>query len=320
MIETLQPLVSIVIPVYNGSNFMRIAIDSALNQTYKNIEVIVVNDGSVDSTDAIARSYGARIRYFSKTNGGVSSALNVAISNMKGQYFSWLSHDDVYYHEKIEKQISFVTKSENRTVVYSGSDLIDRKGNVIKQGMGTKSFEKPLVFQLLHDRFIGGCSLLIPKLAFDEVGMFDEELKAIQDYDMWFRMIKSNFEFKCLPIVTGATRIHSQQTSIAQQEMCAREDYVVYKDIISKMPISLLVGKNLRKNEVYYRLAYRYKTTGRHKLYMFCLNMGDEYNRGSANDFRLFLLKNKAKLYNKYLDPFVYSYWFHSKWRRTLDG
>ena len=77
----LKPLISIVIPVYNGSNFLREAIDSALAQTYKNIEIIVVNDGSADDgeTERIALSYGDKIRYFKKENGGVSSALNYGI-------------------------------------------------------------------------------------------------------------------------------------------------------------------------------------------------------------------------------------------------
>ncbi|MDR1982842.1 MAG: glycosyltransferase family 2 protein [Holosporaceae bacterium] len=91
-----NPLVSMVTPVYNGSNYMREAIDSALAQTYKNIEIIVVNDGSTDNTEDIALSYGDKIRYFKKENGGVASALNLAIENMKGKYFSWLSHDDAY--------------------------------------------------------------------------------------------------------------------------------------------------------------------------------------------------------------------------------
>ena len=79
-----KPLVSIVIPVYNGSNYMREAIDSALAQTYENVEIIVVNDGSTDDgeTDRIARSYGDKIRYFAKDNGGVSSALNKGIKEM----------------------------------------------------------------------------------------------------------------------------------------------------------------------------------------------------------------------------------------------
>src|SRR5574344_1270331 len=102
--------VSIVIPVYNGSNYLKQAIDSAINQTYKNIEIIVVNDGSNDdeATEKIALSYGDKIKYYKKVNGGVASALNLALKNMTGKYFSWLSHDDLYYANKIEKQINFI--------------------------------------------------------------------------------------------------------------------------------------------------------------------------------------------------------------------
>src|SRR5579862_6874144 len=104
MKDAFLPLVSIVIPVYNGANYLRAAINSALAQTYKNIEVIVVNDGSRDDgqTDAIAKEYGDRVRYFSKENGGCGSALNFGIANMRGDYFSWLSHDDTYLPRKIE--------------------------------------------------------------------------------------------------------------------------------------------------------------------------------------------------------------------------
>ena len=89
----MQPLVSIIIPVYNGSDFLRQAVNSALGQTYTNIEVIIVNDGSNDNgkTEEVALSYGKRVRYLCKENGGVASALNFGISQMKGEYFSWLS-------------------------------------------------------------------------------------------------------------------------------------------------------------------------------------------------------------------------------------
>ena len=88
MSDVFNPLVSIIIPVYNGSNYVKEAIDSALAQTYKNIEVIVVNDGSTDNTEKIVKSYGDKIRYFYKENGGVASALNLAIENSKGEYIS----------------------------------------------------------------------------------------------------------------------------------------------------------------------------------------------------------------------------------------
>ena len=110
-----KPLVSIIIPVYNGANYLREAIESALGQTYGNCEVLVINDGSNDhgETEREALKFGDRIRYFKKENGGVASALNFGIRKMQGEYFSWLSHDDVYSPQKIEKQLEAVLQSGN---------------------------------------------------------------------------------------------------------------------------------------------------------------------------------------------------------------
>ena len=99
-----QPKISIIIPVYNGSNYLKDAIDSAIAQTYKNIEIIVVNDGSNDKgrTEAIAKSYGNKIRYFHKENGGVATALNLGVREDEGEYISWLSHDDLFLPYKLD--------------------------------------------------------------------------------------------------------------------------------------------------------------------------------------------------------------------------
>ena len=107
-----EPKVTIIIPVYNGSNFLAEAIDAALAQTYQNCEIIVVNNGSTDdgASEKIALSYGDKVRQYLKENGGVFSVLNYAFEKMTGEWFSWLSHDDLYYPEKIEKQIAFINE------------------------------------------------------------------------------------------------------------------------------------------------------------------------------------------------------------------
>lgn len=137
-----QPLVSIVIPVYNGSNYLSEAIDSALSQTYENVEIIVVNDGSPDNgkTEEIAFSYGDKIRYFKKENGGSSSALNFGIKQMHGEWFSWLSHDDLYYPEKIEKQITYIIENSlyrdeniNKHIFFTASENVDGNGKCIRK-------------------------------------------------------------------------------------------------------------------------------------------------------------------------------------------
>ncbi len=193
---TTYPKVSIVIPVYNGANYMREAIDSAVSQTYKNLEIIVVNDGSNDNgeTERIALSYGDKIRYFSKPNGGVATALNLAIREMRGEYFSWLSHDDVYNPEKIEHQINVLNSLANRnTIIYGGYEIINHKSKSLYFERPDKIFSieqcnTPLF--LLMRGFIHGCTLLIPLKYFHEIDVFDETLLTTQDYALWFKFLR----------------------------------------------------------------------------------------------------------------------------------
>ncbi len=192
----MDPLVSIIIPVYNGANYMHEAIDSALAQTYSNIEIIVVNDGSNDGgkTRDIALSYGNRIRYFEKENGGVSTALNLGIKNMRGKYFSWLSHDDVYLPEKVQVEIDALRQAGDMSrVVYSDwlrIKMPERKilNYEIKLPYRQEIFETGALAPLLG--FISGCTLLIPKFYFDVYGYFDENFRAVQDYKKWFEMFR----------------------------------------------------------------------------------------------------------------------------------
>jgi hypothetical protein len=208
-----HPLVSIVIPVYNGSNYLREAIDSALSQTYRNCEVIVVNDGSSDggATRDIALSYGSRIRYFEKENGGVSSALNLGIREMKGGYFSWLSHDDVYYSNKIERQIDLLRTMANRLVVlYGDYDRIDHASKPIGTTVKTFVFPERMRLELINASPVNGCSILIPRICFDTVGLFREDLRTTQDYDMWFRLARE-FPFINIPHPLFMSRQHPEQ-------------------------------------------------------------------------------------------------------------
>jgi hypothetical protein len=213
-----HPKVSIIIPVYNGSNYLREAIDSALAQTYDNFEVIVVNDGSNDNgkTEKICKSYGNKIRYIKKENGGVASALNRGIKEMKGEYFSWLSHDDVYYPNKIEKQINFLkTQEDKKTILYSSYDFINQDGIIEK----TMRLSKENSFESLNNRFypffkllLNGCTMLINKELLIEQGGFDESLRTTQDYDLWYKILKKN-DIRYIDSPLIQSRIHPQQES-----------------------------------------------------------------------------------------------------------
>lgn len=216
MEDIFKPKVSIIIPVYNGSKYMREAIDSALGQSYANVEVIVVNDGSNDnsSTETIALSYGERIRYFSKENGGVSTALNFGIEKMTGDYFSWLSHDDVYYPNKLEMQIEFLINNHlEDTILYGGYDLIDESSKTLAQikpdSLYSEEKLNSSLFPILRG-LINGCSLLIHKSHFEKSGFFDEKLLIASDYALWFKMFR-NVKVKFLPGIFVKTRVHVEQ-------------------------------------------------------------------------------------------------------------
>ena len=226
------PLVSIVIPVYNGSNFLKEAIDSALAQTYKNIEIIVVNDGSNDdgATEQIALSYGDKIRYFSKENGGVSTALNMGIANMRGEYFSWLSHDDMYKSEKIEKQVQALNDFDvTDVVVYCKTEQINKNSVCIREARTSKDLKLGInsygdtLKALFKSGAFSGCALLIPKKAFDICGGFDETLRYAQDSLMWSKIFLQKFELLYIDYCGVCSRVHAGQ-------LTQRGRQIFYKD------------------------------------------------------------------------------------------
>lgn len=215
-----RPLVSIVIPVYNGGNYMRQAIDSALAQTYPNIEIIVVNDGSKDGgeTEAVALSYGEKIRYIYKENGGVSSALNEGIRQMRGEYFSWLSHDDVYLPEKVALQMDALQGETDNAVVMCANRQIDENGELMNSDRarlkqipeGLLDWRETLDFLWQRGCF-NGCTLLIHRKVFERCGGFCEELRYSQDLLMWIRIFLEQYSLLCIPQVGVLNRVHNGQ-------------------------------------------------------------------------------------------------------------
>ena len=236
-----EPLVSIVIPVYNGSNFLQQAIDSALNQTYKNTEIIVVNDGSRDdgATEQIALSYGDKIRYFSKENGGVSTALNMGIANMKGEYFSWLSHDDMYKPEKIEKQIEAINQFDNKdALIYCKTEQINKNSVCIREAKTNKSLKfgfntyDEALYAMLPAGAFGGCALLVPKKAFDVCGGFHEKLRYSQDSLMWTKIFLNKFDIIYIDNTGVCSRVHAGQLTQRGRDIFYKDSLVVSKEVI----------------------------------------------------------------------------------------
>ncbi|MGD0817566.1 MAG: glycosyltransferase family 2 protein [Methanomassiliicoccales archaeon] len=241
-----MPLVSIIIPVYNGSDFVAEAITSALQQTHREIEIIVVNDGSRDEgkTDKAIRQFIPNVRYIDKDNGGVASALNAGVEAAQGEFISWLSHDDAYEKNKLETQLAFLrnqTKGPiDKMVIYSDAWFMDEKSLVhSRSNLPTvppeRFFEALFCGHVVNGLFrmepffMNGCTALIPKAAFERAGRFDEQKRTTQDTDMWFRM-NSTTDFLLGPGPTLRSRIHKGQgTYILRKERVAEIDELYLK-------------------------------------------------------------------------------------------
>jgi hypothetical protein len=246
--KNFNPKVSIVIPAYNGSNYLSQAIDSALAQTYKNIEIIVVNDGSNDdgATEKVAKSYGKKIRYFSKENGGVSTALNYGIKHMTGDYFAWLSHDDIYFPSYIETHIEYLASSQNKDIVtYTDFNIVDENLNIMLNDTIISSLHcfdykmtklKP-EYALLQGEINGG-SVLISKHILDDIGLFNENLRVAQEREMWSRIMKK-YDFVNIPVVVSLIRTHREQVTRVNNNVIIETNETT-KQIIDNIPIETM--------------------------------------------------------------------------------
>lgn len=258
-----RPLVSIVIPVHNGSDYLREAVDSALAQTYPDVEILLVNDGSDDggATEAIALSYGDRIRYLRKENGGVASALNLGIREMRGEYFSWLSHDDVYLPRKVAREIAALEECGRDAIVYSDYEVIDASSRHVEVFRAGRISAPQFRMALVTDIPVNGCTVLVPRRCFEQVGLFDERLKAAQDYDLWFRMAR-RYPFLHVPEVLLRSRIHAGQGTRRMTSTCLAEGNESFTRWLDEIALDQSPSPDPVLTRFFLRAAVRLKRRG----------------------------------------------------------
>lgn len=183
-LKTTAPLVSVIIPAYNAEAFIRTALASALHQSYEPIEIIVIDDGSVDRTVEIVREFMARdprVRLVQQANAGVAAARNHGIRTAQGSLIAPLDADDLWRPMKIERQVArFLAADERLALVYTWSHIVDEDGRIMARRRRSLPQDEGSVFQqLIESNFIGnGSSPLMRKDYVLEAGGFDPELRA----------------------------------------------------------------------------------------------------------------------------------------------
>lgn len=210
--------VSVVIPVYNSERFLTESIESVLNQTYKNIEIFAIDDGSTDNSLEILQRYGNKIIILSQSNQGLAPSLNAATKKITGKWFKWFSPDDILYPEAIEILVAEAKKLSENTIVYSNWELIDHKNKKLRNfsesnynSLGNFEFN----VRLLDGQQINVNTTLIPTSLFDRGCLFqDLDDQTAIDYDFFLRagvLFGTNFHLISDSLLKY--RIHSTQLS-----------------------------------------------------------------------------------------------------------
>ena len=210
-------LVSVVIPVYNSEKFLEECLNSILTQSYRNIEIIAVDDGSTDASSDILERYSDKISIISQKNQGLASALNLGISQMKGSWFKWFSPDDVMYSNTIEILIDEAKNHSDNTIIYSNWNIIDDAGNMLREfheSNYNELSEFDFNVRLLDGQQINVNTTLIPSILFKKYGIRELDDPVAIDYDFFLRsalLHDAKFRLTSKPLIKY--RIHSDQLS-----------------------------------------------------------------------------------------------------------
>lgn len=209
-----MPKVSVVIPAYNHEAYVQSAIQSVLAQTYKDFELIVINDGSTDMTHEIVSKLSEKYNftYISQQNKGLSKTLKDAISLCKGDFIAILASDDVWIENKLELQVAHMTECPDVVACCAGVDSIDENDCIINKGVDRQSVELYSFDRVMLAGFnIPPATILIRKNAV-ESDFFDESLK-VEDFFLWLKLTKKGGVISVLPETLAQYRLHSSNTT-----------------------------------------------------------------------------------------------------------
>jgi glycosyltransferase involved in cell wall biosynthesis len=209
------PLLSAVIPAYNVEKFILAAVESALSQSFRDLEVIVVDDGSTDKTaDLVMSLHDSRLKLIRQNNLGLAAARNTGIRASRGKYIGLLDGDDIWLPKKADLQIGIMEEDANIGITYSNSAYIDEAGRFTGQLLISR-IKEPSLRELLVRSHILPSSATIRKECFSQAGMFDERLRACEDYEIWVRILhRTSFKARLVSEVLTGYRVRTTSLSM----------------------------------------------------------------------------------------------------------
>ncbi len=257
-------MVSVIIVVYNGEKYIEEAIQSVLNQTYKNIELIVVDDGSTDSTRKIVEKY-KDVVYIYQENRGEGAARNLGIENSNGEYLAFLDADDLYANDKIEKQLKVLIKNNDIDVVYNDLKVVDENLNYLNTLKSEGIYEKreDLLANIIYRQVIQGPICMMIRRSCTNDIKWSEELVYTVDYEYVMKLaFKHNFKYLEEPLYIyrrHGNNLSNKHNATVEEEMKIIKDLGIdnVKDIIAQANFSE-EEKQLLLSKIYIKI-HEYK-------------------------------------------------------------
>jgi len=250
-----MPAVSIIIPAYNQGAYLARAIRSALDQTYPDFEVIVVDDGSTDNTAEVARSFDdSRLHYVYQENRGLSAARNTGIRHTTAPLLTFLDSDDLFLPRKLELLVAELERDPELGLVAGQAIPIDENEQQVGKIFDRKPPEEPSRLLLGNPLHVG--SVLLRRACQEKVGFFDEELRSYEDWDMWLRLALAGCKIGWVPAPVSLYRFHrAQMTRIGTQMTTAT--FMVLDKLYRRtdLPEPWLALRNQAYSNAYLRAA-----------------------------------------------------------------
>jgi len=210
------PRVSIIVATYNQAGFIKESLESAFQQSFKDFEIVVVDDGSTDDTESVLEPYRDRIRYFYQTNSGPASAHNLGIENSFGQLVAFLNSDDLWLPHKLEIQVRYLDQHPEVGLVHGDYVRIDAEGRQIGSSIHTRRPPSLTFADLIRHNTIGMSTVVVRKKWLEKVSGLDPGSNPTEDFDLWLRLAQAGCRFAYVPSVVGKWRRHSASISASR--------------------------------------------------------------------------------------------------------
>ncbi len=238
-----MPIISVVVPAYNSQRTILETINSVLEQSFTDFELIVINDGSTDGTlELLSNIKDARFKVYSYPNGGLPVARNRGIVRATGEFVSFIDADDLWTPDKLELQLQALQQNPQAGVAYSWTICMGNNGNSFHPGV-SESFQGNVYPKLLVGNFIGsGSNVLLRREAIESVGYFDESLKSCEDWDYWLRLAPK-WEFVVVPEPQIIYRLSSGAMS-SKLDVMEKYQTLVLEKAFESAPSELQYLKN----------------------------------------------------------------------------